>query len=149
VGGVVFRLSVTVICAEACAERALSEDGGSCKSVVALLVEGSIDGSIAVVDWVVESWRSNDRVVGVTVGASNQNLERASPLTSIDGIGLVDLGTPENALDHGHWSWVCASGTWFKAGVALEVQIERQTTIDSVALLGASVDVVTLKSAEA
>lgn len=91
-------LSIASSGTERSIERTTGEDLRTEESGLAVAVVGSVNGSVAVVDRGSEAISRLDSVVDVAVGTSNDDLEVASPLSSVVGVGRGDWATPEDTL---------------------------------------------------
>lgn len=104
-------LSIASSGTERSIEGTTGEDLRVEESGLAIAVVRSVNGSVAIVGRRGEAISRLNGVVDVAVGTSNDDLEVASPLSSIVGVGRGDWATPEDTLCEllalvGRESWV-------------------------------------------
>lgn len=116
--------------------------------VLACGVERGVDGA-AECGGAVEAGLGVRRVVlGVAVGAGDDDLEFSAPLAGVDGGFGGDAGAPEGAFDVGEGGWVGAGVTWVEGRVALVVDVEGGAEVGGVTELLAFDRVVGLERVE-
>lgn len=117
--------------------------------ILAGSIERSVD-STAEASWaVVAVTRSWWVVLGVAIGASNDDVKVIAVLPIVDSRLGGNAGAPKGALDVGEAWWVWAVGTRVHCRIALEVDVEGCAEVDSVAELLALDCVIGLKSIQA
>lgn len=116
--------------------------------VLACSIERSVDGTTELSGSVKAGNGVRGVVLGVAVGASDDDVELITVLALVDCSFGGDTRAPESAFDVGEGGWIRASGTWIDGGVTLEVDVKGSAEVGGIAELLAFDSVVGLEGGE-
>ena len=117
VGAVVVGLSGAGTCAESGVEGAGSEDLDTHVGVLAVAVQGSVDGGVSKWDGADVPSRCCDRLADIAVRACNDDVEVVAVLAGVGCRGCGDWTAVVHTFNHSCRSWVTAGSCWIDAGV--------------------------------
>lgn len=111
-------------------------------------IEGSIDGTAELCGTIKARLRPGWVVLGVAVGAGDDDVELVAVLAFVDGGFWSDARAPESALDVCEAGRVDAVVTWVQGWVTFKVDVERCAEIGGIAKLLALNGVICLQRGE-